>query len=119
MVLTSQQIQELHKMSLHELKSVHKQFKMYTKKMSKKEELSIAITEIVRTFEKIRCDLSMKYNCVIKPRGERDISNLTADDLRQIHTSFRHALRCGSFTKLRIICSLVKLSKQVDYFVQY
>ena len=119
MVLTTQQIHELNKMSLTQLKTVHKSLKSHTKKVDKKEQLGTRILEIVQTLDKLRCDLSSKYKCTLKPRSEKDISNISASDLRQIHASFRQALQCPTYTKQHIIRSLGNLSRQVDYFMQY
>ena len=119
MVLTTQQIHELNKMPLTELKTVHRELKKHSKKATKKEDLAAQISAIAQRFCKLRCELSAKYNCTIKPYPEKDISGMIASDLRQIHASFRHALQCKSYTKQNIIRSFEKLARQVDYFIQY
>ena len=119
MVVTTQQLSELHKMSLADLKAQHKKLKSHTKKMSNKEDIVKSIQSVMHDFSAFRADLSKKYKCVVKPHMIQSYERYTCIDLRQVHASIRQALRCPKYTKEAIINSFIKLCKILDYFIQY
>ena len=119
MVITTQQLNELHKLSLTDLKSQHKKLKSHTKKMSNKEDIIQQIQAIITEFNTFRTELSKKYKCAIKPHAVLSYDRFNAIDLRQIQSSIRQSLICKKYTKETIINSFIQLCKILDYFVQY
>ena len=119
MVVTTQQLTELHKMNLADLKTQHKKIKLHTKKMSNKEDIIKSIQAIMTEFNAFRTTLSQNYNCKIKPHNVENFDKYTSIDLRQAHTSLRQAIQCKKYTKENIINSFIKLCKILDYFVQF
>jgi hypothetical protein len=119
MVITTQQLTELHKMSLLDLKAQHKKLKSHTKKASNKEDIIKQIDMILTEFNTFRTDISKKYKCNIRPHKVKSYDNFTSVDLRQVHTSIRQALQCKKHTKEIIINSFIRLCKILDYLIQF
>ena len=119
MVVTRQQLTELHKMSLTDLKTQHKKLKLHTKKVSNKDDIVKSIQSVIDDFNVLRADLSKKYKCSVKPHVVQSYEQHTSLDLRQVQASIRQALRCSKYTKEGIINCFIKLCKILDYFIQY
>ena len=119
MILTTLQVQHLHKKSYKELLEIYKVLKIHTKKLSKKEDIIKEINIIIDLLNNFRCNLSKELKCSVKTYTKSNIEEVNSVDLRQAHACFRQALQCNKTNKSSIIQSLIKLSKQVNFFINY
>lgn len=120
MPFTAQQMTEMNKLTLKELKTVHASFKKQTNKTSKKEHLIEKIKELLTLFNNMKRRLCKHSSFNVKQYNTDKLATMTSVDLRQAHQKFRKALQCGTnHSKQNIINCLLKLSKEVDFFVQY
>ena len=119
MILTTLQIQHLHKKSHQELLKIYKNFKAHTKKQSKKEELVKEINTLIQLLNTFRQELGQELKSPVKTFVKTNTQDYDAVDLRQIHASFRQALQCSHTNKANIIQAILKLSKQVNFFIHY
>ena len=120
MPLTSQQMSELNKLRLQQLKNMHNSLKQQTNKTSKKEHLIEKITQLLTLFNNIKRKLSVHSGFNVKSYNVEKLATMTSVDLRQAHQKFRKSLQCGSnHSKQNIIACLTKLCKEIDFFVQY
>ena len=119
MILTTLQIQHLHKKTVKELLEVYKEFKKHTKKVSKKEDLIKEINTLIELLNNFRINISKELKCSVKKYLKGNIEDMDAVDLRQAHASFRQALICNRTNKGSIIHSLLNLSKQINFFIHY
>lgn len=120
MPFTTQQMSELNKLKLKDLKTMHTSLKKQTCKTSKKEHLIVKIKELLTSFNDIKRNLSKQKGYNVKPYNTDRLNHVSAVDLRQAHQKFRKALQCGSnHSKQNIITCLSKLCKEIDFFVQY
>ena len=115
-MLTAYQLNELHKMSVTQLKEMYTKFKSQSKKKTKKEDLVQAISTMVALFNEMRQNLTGGQ---IKPHTIESYDKLNIVDLRQIHASFRRVLQCSKYNKDAYINCIINLARQMDYFVQY
>ena len=119
MILTTLQVQHLHQKSYKELSDIYKVLKQHTKKLSKKEDITKEISTIIDLLNNFRSNLSKELKCSVKTYTKSNIEEMDAVDLRQAHASFRQALQCNKTNKSNMIQSLIKLCKQVNFFIHY
>ena len=120
MPLTAQQMIEMNKLTLNELKTVHTSLKKQTSKTSKKEDLCEKIKELLTLFNNFKRELSKHSSFNVKQYNTDKLATMTSVDLRQAHQKFRKSLQCSSNrSKQNIIACLTRLSKEIDFFIQY
>ena len=116
MVLTIQQTLVLHEMTFAQVKEYFTNIKNHTRKKTKKAHLVSEITNIVNKFAEMQSNLNENSNkeYVLPP-----IEKMTCVDLRQIHGNLRKSMQITKQNKKHMIDAFNKLSKEIDFFVQY
>ena len=104
--------QSLSKKSLKELKTLHKTLTTYTKKKSSKKQIIESVNNLFQTFDN-------DVNKTDKKHIKTDIDKMSAIDLRQAHQKFRQCLQLKKVNKVTLVQSLIKLCKEIDFFIQY
>ena len=110
----------LEKLPKSEVLALHKSIKRYTKKVVKKQDLKQQLIYLIASYEIMYNKLNQKLNPECNPQAidKSKLNTMSQNDLYGIHACMRNAMRYSN-TKKQVIDSLIKFSKQMEYFVSY